>query len=295
MTNLVVITGLSGSGKTLGLRSLEDLGYFAVDNLPLALVEPFVDLLDRGTTEEPNGAFVADVRELKHHEASPEILRRLRERSDVSLTIIFLEARESTLVRRFSESRRPHPLAASGELGLVEAIRREIEVLAEVRSMADRVIATDRMSPHDLRRLIQETVSGGRPETQLRCELVSFGFKYGVPREADIMFDVRFLPNPYFQPSLRAMSGLEPEVIEFLQMLPDYPPFMDHVKGLLSFVMPRFVAEGKSYLTVAIGCTGGRHRSVAIANELAGFLQKSGFEATVRHRDLTREADRSGA
>lgn len=289
MTNLVVITGLSGSGKTLALRSLEDLGYFAVDNLPLALVEPFVDLLGRGGAEEPNGAFVVDIRELRHSEASPVVLRSLRNRQDVALTIIFLEARESMLVRRFSESRRPHPLALVDDGGLVEAIRREQELLAEFRVLADRVISTDRMSPHDLRRLIQETVSGGRPEKQLRCEMISFGFKFGVPREADIMLDVRFLPNPFFQSSLRHMSGQDADVIDFLQKLPDYALFMDHAKGLLSFVMPRFVSEGKSYLTVAVGCTGGRHRSVVIAEELAGFLEKSGYDTTVRHRDLDRE------
>ena len=292
MTNLVVISGLSGSGKTLALRSLEDLGYFAVDNLPVALIEPFVELLDRGESEEPSGAFVVDVRELRHKDVSPRVIERLREHPDIRLTVVFLEARESTLIRRFSETRRPHPLSRSGDVGLEAAFERERELLAELRALADRVISTDRMSPHDLRRLIQETVAGGRLEQALQCEVISFGFKYGIPRESDMLFDVRFLRNPYFMPELRARSGLDEEVVEFLHGLPDYETYMDHVKGLLSFVMPRFVSEGKSYLSLAVGCTGGRHRSVAVAEELAGFLSKSGYRSSVRHRDLDREAER---
>ena len=291
MTNLVLITGVAGSGKTLALRSLEDLGYFSVDNLPVALLEPFVELVERGEGEEPQAAFVVDARTLRQGGGSTEPLARLKARSDVRLTIVFLEAREGTLVQRFSESRRPHPLSQAGDGGLVDAIRREQSMLADIRALADRVIATDRMSPHDLRRLIQETIVGVRTESALRCEFVSFGFKYGVPREADMIFDVRFLPNPYFQPELRSLSGEDAEVIDFLQGLADYSAFLDQVKGLLSFVMPRFVAEGKSYLTVAIGCTGGRHRSVAISGELGGYLEKSGYSVTVKHRDLVREGE----
>jgi UPF0042 nucleotide-binding protein len=288
MTTLVVITGLSGSGKTLALRSLEDLGFFAIDNLPAALIEPFVDLLDRGGEEEPSGAFVIDVRDSRLFEKAPEIIEAMRKRDDVALTMIFLEARDGTLVRRFSESRRPHPLARDDH-GLLEAVQLERERLSALRALSDRVIATDRMSPHDLRRLIQETMAGSQMEKSLRCEVLSFGFKYGLPREADIVFDVRFLPNPYFQAGLRGRTGLDADVVDFLQALADYAPFLDQVKGMLSFVMPRFVMEGKSYLTVAIGCTGGRHRSVAIANELAGYLEKSGYNVRVRHRDLERE------
>lgn len=292
MTRVVVITGLSGSGKTLALRCLEDMGYFAVDNLPVPLSEAFIDLLARGEGDEPRGAFVTDIRERRHLEPFPEMLGRLRERPDVQVTVMFFEAREETLLRRFSESRRPHPLAQAEASTILEAVRKERQLLAPLRQIADRVVTTDDMSPHELRRVVQESLSGGSLLLSLTCHVVSFGFKYGAPKDADMLFDVRFLPNPFFVPELRHLDGRSLEVSGFLESQAEYPHYLRLVEDLLAFVMPRFVAEGKSYLTIGVGCTGGRHRSVAIAERLGRFLAQSGFPVTVSHRDVDREADR---
>ncbi len=292
MTHVVVISGLSGSGKTLALRCLEDLGFFAVDNLPVPLTESFVDLLERGEGDDPRGAFVTDVRERLHLEELPALIGRLRERGGVQLKVMFFDARDETLVRRFSESRRPHPLVLGEKTNIAEAIQRERTLLAPLRHIADRVVDTDEMSPHELRRVVQETLSGGSLLLTLTCHVVSFGFKYGAPKDADMILDVRFLQNPFFVPELRLLDGRSQEVAAFLGTLPDYAPFMDRVESLLGFVMPRFVAEGKSYLTIAIGCTGGRHRSVAVAERLGRYLAQAGFPVTVSHRDVDRELER---
>ncbi len=296
MSRVVVVSGLSGSGKTLALRSLEDLGYFCVDNLPVPLIEPFVDLLDRGSDEEPRGAFVVDARERQYLAELPHILDRLRRRDDVRLTVLFLEAAEDTLVRRFSESRRPHPLSQGTGLPLVDAVRREADLLCDLRAIADRVVATDDLSPHELRRLVQEILrgGGGGPGAQLRCRVVSFGFKYGLPRDADLVFDARFLPNPYFDPALRTCDGRDPRVVAFLERSGDWREYLERLVELLGFLLPRFVDEGKSYLNVAVGCTGGRHRSVAIAEHLGAVLRGEGFPVVVQHRDLEREGERIG-
>jgi UPF0042 nucleotide-binding protein len=293
VTKVVVISGLSGSGKTLALHCLEDMGFFAIDNLPVLLSESFVDLLSRGEGDEPRGAFVTDIRERRHLELVPDVLARLRGRGDVQITVIFFEAREETLVQRFSESRRPHPLAQEKRISVVAAIRQEQQALLPLRCVADRVVATDDMSPHELRRVVQEALSGGSLLLSLTCHVVSFGFKFGVPKDVDMLFDARFLPNPYFVLNLRGLDGRTLEVNRFLDEQPDYDRFLRHIEDLLTFVMPRFVAEGKSYLTIAIGCTGGRHRSVAIAERLGRFLAQSGFPVTISHRDLEREAERS--
>ncbi len=296
MSRVVVVSGLSGSGKTLALRSLEDLGYFSVDNLPVPLIEPFVDLLDRGSDEEPRGAFVVDAREREYLVDLPHILDRLRRRRDVRLAVLFLEAAEETLVRRFSESRRPHPLSHGTGLPLVEAVRQETDLLCDLRAIADRVVATDGLSPHELRRLVREIIRGGEsPGTRLRCRVVSFGFKYGLPRDADLVFDARFLPNPYFDPALRARDGRDPRVVAFLEQSGDWHAYLRRLGELLGFLLPRFVDEGKSYLNVAIGCTGGRHRSVAIAEHLGRVLENEGFPVVVQHRDLEREGERIGS
>ncbi len=292
MTKVVVITGLSGSGKTLALRCLEDMGYFAVDNLPVPLSESFIDLLSRGEGDEPHGAFVTDVRERKHLEGFPEVLARLRERPDVQITVMFFEARDETLVRRFSESRRPHPLSQEEKISIGEAIAKERQLLSPLRQVADRVVTSDDMTPHELRRVVQESLSGGSLLLSLACHVVSFGFKYGAPKDADMLLDVRFLTNPFFVPGLRHLDGRSVEVARFLESRPEYGHYLKLVEELLGFVMPRFVAEGKSYLTLGIGCTGGRHRSVAIAERLGRFLAQSGFPVTVAHRDVDREAER---
>ncbi|RMG44779.1 MAG: RNase adapter RapZ [Acidobacteria bacterium] len=289
MKRLVLVSGLSGSGKTLAMKSLEDLGYFTVDNLPVALIPPFIELLERGGDEEPRAAFVADAREREHLVSLPALVQELRDRPDVSLTVIFLEAAEDVLVRRFSESRRPHPLAQNEPARVAEAIRREVELLAPVRALADRIIVTDDLSPHDLRRLIRTEMAGPAASSALRCHVVSFGFKHGLPRDADMVFDVRFVPNPYFRPALKPLTGSDRPVVEFLESQPVYRGFLERVEALLAFVMPRFVEEGKSVVTIAVGCTGGQHRSVAAAERIAAFLRREGYDCAVTHRDVERE------
>ncbi len=294
MTKLVVVTGLSGSGKTLALRCLEDMGYFAVDNLPVLLVGSFIDLLARGEEQEAQGAFVVDVRERGHLEALPAELKSIRARGAIDLKVLFFEATNETLLRRFSETRRPHPLAHAGGLGVAEAIARERQLLSGLKDLADRVIDTDGMSPSELRHVIHETLTGSpAAHGALRVQVVSFGFKHGPSRDADIVLDVRFLTNPYFTPGLRHFTGRDSEVVQFLEGLPDYREFLSKVESLLEFLMPRYVLEGKSYLTIAIGCTGGRHRSVAIADRIAHFLNQRGYTAAVTHRDLDRESEQS--
>jgi UPF0042 nucleotide-binding protein len=295
LTQLVVVTGLSGSGKTLALRCLEDIGFFAVDNLPVLLIGPFVDLLRRGDERTARGAFVVDVRERNHLEALPAELAAIRAQADVSVTVLFFEAKDETLLRRFSETRRPHPLAQTEGIGVAEAIALERRVLSALKDLSDRVIETDGMTPTALRHSIHETLAGGPTQSTLRVHVTSFGFKHGPPRDADMVLDARFLTNPYFAPGLRHLSGRDQEVVQFLEALPDFKGYLSRVEGLLEFVMPRFVFEGKSYLTIAVGCTGGRHRSVAIAEHLGRFLSQRGYNTAVHHRDLAREPEQTGA
>ena len=286
------MTGLSGSGKTQALRCLEDMGYFAVDNLPIPLIPSFVELLGRSQGAEARGAFVADVRDSANLAGLPALLEDLRQRDGLAVRLLFLEAQEETLVRRFSETRRPHPLDVGGAAGVADAIRREASLLAELRAAADAVIGTDAMSPHELRRTVQNSLDPGREASPLHVRVVSFGFKFGLPREADMVFDARFLPNPYFKPELRGKDGRDEAVSSYLEQQAGYREFAERVEDLLEFVMPRFVGEGKSYFTLGIGCTGGRHRSVALAERLAAWLRGAGYQATVTHRDLDREGER---
>jgi UPF0042 nucleotide-binding protein len=292
LIKLVVITGLSGSGKTLALRGLEDLGYFSIDNLPVPFILPFVDLLGRGHEQEPKGAFVVDVRDREGLASFPEIVEALREREDVDLDVVFLEADPETLLNRFSESRRPHPLAYRENITVSAGIEQERRLLEQVRELSDRIVPTDDLSPHDLRRMVMEALEDGDRKRTLHVQVISFGFKHGLPRDADMVFDVRFLKNPYFVPELRPKTGQDDEVVDYLSGQDDYKSFVDHLESLVEFVMPRFLHEGKSHLTIAIGCTGGRHRSVALAERLSRFLEQSGYPSEVHHRDLGREAER---
>lgn len=291
MTQLVLVSGLSGSGKTQALRCLEDMGYFAVDNLPIPLIPSFVELLGRSQGETARGAFVVDARDSSNLAALPAAIADLKAREGVELRVLFLEAQEETLVRRFSETRRPHPLDKGGAAGIAEAIRREGSLLGELRDLADAVIGTDAMSPHQLRQVVQNSLDPLHEDSPLHVRVVSFGFKYGLPREADMVFDARFLPNPYFKAELRAKNGRDPAVIEFLEDQEGYKEFALRLEDLLSFVMPRFVGEGKSYFTLGIGCTGGRHRSVALAERVGAWLLAAGYEATVQHRDIARDSE----
>lgn len=279
---LLVITGLSGSGKTHVSRALEDVGWFCVDNLPSALMGSFAELIGR-SPELRRTALVVDVRERGFPDAFPGAYRGLAS-SKVASSLLFLESDDDTLVRRFSETRRPHPLAPGDPA--IEGIRAEREALRPIRKMADLILDTSRFTVHQLRDYIRKRYDV-RPEGgKMLVSVVSFGRKYGVPAEADHMFDARFLPNPNFVPKLKRLTGADARVVRYLKDQEDFAPFLKRVLSLVSFVLPRHEKEGRTYVTLAVGCTGGRHRSVMIANELGEAIRKKGFEVRVYHRDV---------
>jgi len=279
---ILIITGLSGSGKTNVARALEDIGWFCVDNLPSALIPRFAEML-RGSEELHRSALVVDMREREFLKQFPHVFRQLRGK-DVAVSVLFLEADEKALVRRFSETRRPHPLAINQPA--IEGIREEREALRPIRKMADMILDTSDYTVHELRDYIKEHYDVRDQAAPLVLGVMSFGYKYGVPSEADLVFDVRFLPNPNFVPRLKPLTGGDAPVIRYMRRQPDTESFLAKLHSFLDYVLPRYVREGKSYLTVGIGCTGGRHRSVMIANELASYLGDKGFPVRVRHRDL---------
>jgi len=278
-----VITGLSGSGKTHVSRALEDAGWFCVDNLPSALVPAFADLV-RSSAELRRAALVVDVRERGFPEAFPGVYRRLKARGGLAPALLFLEADERSLLRRFSETRRPHPLA--GEEPAIEGIRAERVALAPLRKVADVILDTSAFTVHQLRDYVRERYdvrTGGR---RMTVSVVSFGYKHGIPPEADLVFDARFLPNPNFVPRLRRLSGNDAPVVAYLKRQEETAAFLKRVLALVRFVLPRHEREGRSYLTVAMGCTGGRHRSVMLANAVGASVRKRGYPVRVSHRDL---------
>jgi UPF0042 nucleotide-binding protein len=280
---LLIITGLSGSGKTHVARALEDIGWFCVDNLPSALIPRFGELI-RGSEELRRSALVVDMREREFLRQFPHVFRQLRGRGGLGVSLLFLEADEKALVRRFSETRRPHPLAINQPA--IEGIREEREALKPIRKMADLILDTSDYTVHQLRDYIREHYDMRHEAAPLVLSVMSFGYKYGVPSEADLVFDVRFLPNPNFVPALKALTGNHAAVIRYMRRQKDTGIFLEKLKSFLSYVVPRYIAEGKSYLTIGIGCTGGRHRSVMIANALAEALGGQGYPIRVRHRDL---------
>ena len=280
---LLIITGLSGSGKTHVARALEDIGWFCVDNLPSALIPCFAELI-RGSEELRRSALVVDMREREFLKQFPHVFRQLRGRGNLGVSVLFLEADEKVLVRRFSETRRPHPLAINQPA--IEGIREEREALKPIRKMADLILDTSAYTVHQLRDYIREHYDVRHEAAPIVLSVMSFGYKYGVPSEADLVFDVRFLPNPNFVPSLKALTGNHAAVIRYMRRQKDTAVFLDKMKSFLAFVVPRYIKEGKSYLTIAIGCTGGRHRSVMIANALAEALGGEGYPVRIRHRDL---------
>ncbi|HXH28852.1 MAG TPA: RNase adapter RapZ [Candidatus Polarisedimenticolia bacterium] len=284
---MVVITGLSGSGKTLAIRAFEDMGYFCVDNLPVALIPVFADLCARSRSDISRAALVVDVREGTFLQGFPDIYEALRRGGDRHVRLLFFEADDEALIRRFSETRRPHPLAGGGTLE--EGIRREREALRPLRDLADLIIDSSRTNVHELRRYIQGRLAPRPGAPELTIAVISFGYKHGVPPESDLLFDTRFLPNPFFVDGLRGRTGLDPEVVSYLEASPEYTTLRSKILDLLEFLLPRYLREGKSYLTVGVGCTGGRHRSVALAEAVRAALERQGYAVTTSHRDLEKE------
>ncbi len=283
---LVLITGLSGSGKSSAANSFEDLGYYVVDNLPLPLLEPL--LADPSGLVEGRDriAVVTDVRAPGFAERFPGLVSGI-DRSAVDLTLLFLEASDEALVRRFSETRRPHPLACGG--ALIESIREERRLLAELRGQADLVFDTTEWSIHETRRQVYREFAGERgEEPPLTVSLVSFGFKHGIPYGTDLLFDVRFLPNPYFVPDLREKTGQEAAILDYLGGQPEFAELIGRLGDLLLYLLPLYRRENRSYVSIAIGCTGGRHRSVAVAELLSRSLIEAGWAIRLVHRDLGR-------
>jgi UPF0042 nucleotide-binding protein len=285
----IVLTGLSGSGKSQAVRALEDLGYYCVDNLPVSLLPLMAELASGAEAEHARVAVVVDVRAARFQTDFPRTYRDLKRRGTVKSTLIFLEANHPELVRRFSETRRPHPLAP--DQPVTDGIAAERAALRPIRALADKVIDTSSMSVHELREALVRLVSGRRRASRLVLTFLSFGFHYGPPQEADVMFDVRFLKNPHWVPALRGQTGRDRAVAAYMQRQPLTRALLRRLASFLRFLVPQYVDEGKAYLTVAIGCTGGRHRSVYMAEALKRALAgRDGVTVRVRHRDLTRTA-----
>ena len=283
---LVVISGLSGSGKSHALKSFEDAGYFCIDNLPPALLPTFVELCHQQGGEIKNVALGIDVRERVFFSDLAGILERVKALGH-AVELIFLEAREEVLVRRFSESRRPHPLLP--HLPVLEGVRLEKERLADLRRHADRIIDTSDLTVHELRELLDRQFRQAGAPCRLTISLVTFGYKFGVPYDIDLLFDVRFLRNPFFIPELKPLTGEDPRVRTYVLADPDAVAFIGQLEGLFKFLIPLFERERRSYVSVGIGCTGGRHRSVAIAVRLQESFSVLGYQVTVAHRDLNRQ------
>ena len=280
----IVLTGLSGSGKSQAIRALEDLGYFCVDNLPTTLIPTLAKLSLRGGRDIERVAIVVDVREGNFLSSFPKIFGRLRKMARLNPMLIFLEASHTAVVRRFCETRRPHPLAQGRSAS--EGIRDERSRLNVIRGMADEIVDTSDMTVHELRQFFMG-LTRGRSRSGLVITLLSFGYKHGVPVDADLMFDVRCLPNPHFVPTLRQRTGRDRAVVRFMEKDAPTREFMERLEEYIRYVVPHYIAEGKSYLTVAVGCTGGRHRSVMIAERLRRALAGvGGVRVRVRHRDI---------
>ena len=280
VTQLVIITGMSGSGKASVLKAFEDLGFYCVDNLPIELIRRFAELAKQSTEIEKT-ALVVDIREGDQLKKLPEIIRSLKKQ--VKTTVLFLEASDDVLLRRFSETRRPHPLA--GEATVKAALAKERKHLKPIRELADFVVDSSKFNVHELRAHITEKFASGGTEKNIMVSCVSFGYKAGVPTEADLLFDVRFLPNPHFVPEFRPFTGRHPSVAKYIRSFPQTQEFIDRISELLIYLIPHYVREGKSYLTIGFGCTGGQHRSVMIAEEVKKRLAKGGYKVKVIHRD----------
>lgn len=285
MKNLrfILITGLSGAGKTQAIQSLEDLGYFCVDNLPPTLIPKFAELCSQSGGKLKDVALVCDVR---GGEYFPELFDALNQLEDIGqhYEILFLEARDEVLIRRYKETRRRHPLATQGSIS--EGIREERKLLEKIRGNADKILDTSNFSPQELKKEITKYYSQHNIKGNILVTMVSFGFKYGLPLDADLVLDVRFLPNPHYVPSLQPLTGQDPGVQKYVNQWSITDKFMKKAEDLLEFLLPCYIKEGKSQLVVAVGCTGGKHRSVVIGEKLAEFIRGKQYQVTVEHRDI---------
>jgi len=278
---VVIITGLSGSGKGTVLKAFEDLGYYSVDNLPIDLIPKFAEL----TKDAPNvrrAALVIDIREGVALERFPALFKKIRRL--IPTRLLFLEADDSALIRRFSETRRPHPLGT--EQSVEASIRNERERLAPIRALADPILNTTKFNVHELRETIHQLFRGHKPSPGILVHVNSFGYRHGVPADSDLVFDVRFLPNPNYIPAFKHLTGKHPSVARYIRSFPQTLEFISRISDLLVYLLPHYIAEGKSYLTISFGCTGGHHRSVMIASEIRKHLAKAGYRAKETHRDV---------
>ncbi len=282
---IVILTGLSGSGKSTALKALEDIGFYCVDNLPIMLLPKFLEVQEDSSSEISKIGLVMDLREKIFPEKSAAIFSDLKQRG-YAIEIIFLESKDDALVSRFKETRRTHPLSEKGNV--MEGILKEREKLAEVRSIADKVIDTSSYNVHQLKETIQRYFMLSSTQKKLLINLVSFGYRYGLPMDADIVLDVRFLPNPYFVEGLRQLDGTDKRVEEYVMSMEASNTFLKELFSLMTFLIPNYEKEGKAYLNIALGCTGGKHRSVVMLDKLAARLAEMGYITNVNHRDIKR-------
>jgi RNase adapter protein RapZ len=282
---VMIVTGLSGSGKSTAIHVLEDLGFYCIDNLPVVLMPRFLELCEALGEGINRIALGIDLRERAFFGELPDVIDQAR-RQGHRVEVLFLDAADEVLVRRFSETRRPHPLADGGSP--LDGIRRERERLAAVRAGADRILDSTALTVHQLRAELTRDYGEHTAQEGMSLFLTSFGYKFGIPTDADMVLDVRFLPNPFFNDELRVLSGLDEPVVRFLLDRPETVEFLNHAQGLLRFLLPRYLHEGKSYFTLALGCTGGRHRSIVLVEEIGRRLAAEGYRVQMRHRDIAR-------
>ena len=284
---LVIVTGMSGAGKTVAIQSFEDLGYFTIDNMPPTLVPKFLQLVE-GTKDNDKLALVVDMRSRSFFLEIQDILDELERSTEIDFKILFLDAADKELVARYKETRRSHPLAADGRI--LDGIKLERELLAPLKNLSQNVVDTTDLTPRELRKTISEQFSNPNEMHSFRIEVMSLGFKYGLPLDADLVFDVRFLPNPYYKPELRNQTGLDKDVFDYVMNHTESEEFYQHLLGLIEPILPGYQKEGKSVLTIAVGCTGGQHRSVAFAQRLADDLAKY-WPVNASHRDKNRRKE----
>jgi UPF0042 nucleotide-binding protein len=278
---LVILTGLSGSGKSTVLKAFEDMGFYCVDNLPVELIPIFAELHAAGEGDFGRAALLVDAREGTQLEKLPGLLKHLRR--DHPITLVFIDASEDSLLRRYSETRRPHPLGK--DVSVRESLKQERAMMEPIHKLADVVIDTSQFNVHELRQFVTQRFKNPDKRPML-VSVVSFGYRFGVPSDADLVFDVRFLPNPHFVTRLRRFTGKDPKVRRYIRSFPQTGEFLKRIEGLLIYLIPHYIREGKSYLTIAFGCTGGKHRSVMLGEAVKKSLEKHGYSAKVVHRDI---------